>query len=260
MTAEDRATAQSWIATAQKIMVITGAGISTASGIPDYRGPSGVWTLDPSAERTSHIDDYTSDREVRERYWQRLHARTELLPRPNAGHHALAHFEATRKLSVLVTQNIDGLHLDAGTDPEILIEIHGDVRQTRCLSCGVRQDTAEVLARVADGDLDPRCEVPVNIRPCGGILATSIVRFGEQLDPARMSRASRAAKSCDLLICVGSTLAVHPVAGLPSLALGYGARLIIINDAPTDYDREALCLRGDITEILPEVLAAAHDK
>ena len=237
-------------------MVLTGAGVSTASGIPDYRGPHGVWTLEPAAERNAHFDAYVGDPLVREASWRRLLARAEHSPQPNAAHFALAHFEDTGRLSVLVTQNVDGLHLAAGTSPDVLIEIHGHLRAVRCLSCDARQATGDVLARVAAGEADPRCEAVVEGRPCGGVLATTIVRFGEQPDPLGMHRAKRAARDCDLLLCVGSTLSVYPVAGLVPTALDVGARVLIVNDAPTDYDASALCLRGDISAILPALLSA----
>lgn len=251
----DLETARDELASASRVMVLTGAGVSTASGIPDYRGPRGVWRIDPAAERASHVDAYANDPEVRESSWRRLLARAVNPPEPNAAHLSLARFERTRRLSLLVTQNIDGLHLEAGTSPERLIEIHGHVRTVRCLVCGDHQATGSVLARVATGEADPHCEDVVEGRPCGGVLATTIVRFGEQPDQLGMHRAKRAARECDVLLCVGSTLSVIPVARLVPLALDYGALLVIVNDAPTGYDQDALCVRGDITEVLPAVLA-----
>lgn len=235
-------------------MVLTGAGISTASGIPDYRGPQGVWTLDPAAERASYADVYARDPDVRLAAWRRLLTRTEEPPRPNAAHRSLASYERTGRLNLIVTQNIDGLHLAAGTSPERLIEIHGHVRTVRCLACDDRQPIGKVLQRVADGEADPPCRSLVEGRPCGGVLATTIVRFGEQPDLAEMHRAKRAAKECDLLLCVGSTLSVNPTAALVPLALDYGASLVIVNAAPTKFDAHALCLRGDITDVLPALL------
>ena len=236
-------------------MVITGAGISTASGIPDYRGPQGVWTTNPAAERASRAEVYANDHEIRVASWQRLLTRSEHPPQPNEAHIALARFERTGRLRLLVTQNIDGLHLEAGTSPDRLIEIHGHVRTVRCLVCNDRQPTALVLARVASGDTDPHCEVDVAGHTCGGVLTTTIVRFGDQPDPLAMHRAKRVARDCDVLLCVGSTLAVYPVAALVPLALDYDVRVVIVNDAPTEYDERALCVRGDITEVLPAILA-----
>jgi NAD-dependent deacetylase len=250
----DLESARAALQNAARVVVLTGAGISTASGIPDYRGSQGVWTLNPAAERASHIDVYSTDPEVREGSWSRLLSRAENPPQPNDAHRSLARFERTGRLSVLVTQNIDGLHLAAGTSPERLIEIHGHVRAVRCLTCGARQATGEVLARVAAGDADPRCAALVEGRVCGGVLAATIVRFGEQPDPLEMHRAKRAARECDLLMCVGTTLTVYPVAGLVQMALDFNARLVIVNDAPTPYDESAICVRGDITEVLPLML------
>jgi NAD-dependent deacetylase len=244
---------------ATRVTVLTGAGISTASGIPDYRGSQGVWTLNPAAERASHIDVYSTDSDVREASWGRLLARAENPPQPNDAHRSLASFERTGRLNVLVTQNIDGLHLAAGTTPERLIEIHGHVRAVRCLVCGARQVTGDVLARVAAGEADPRCEALVLGHVCGGVLATTIVRFGEQPDPLEMHRATRAARECDVLMCVGTTLTVYPVAGLVRMALDFDARLVIVNNAPTPWDDDALCLRGDITEVLPALLVDARN-
>jgi NAD-dependent deacetylase len=255
----DLTTARAQLARASRVLVLTGAGVSTASGIPDYRGPSGVWTLNPAAERASYIDVYASDPEVREASWQRLRARAEQPPQPNAAHYSLARFERIGRLSLLVTQNIDGLHLAAGTSPQRLIEIHGHVRNVRCLTCDARLATGEVIARVAAGESDPHCEAVVDGRTCHGVLATTIVRFGEQPDPLDMHRAKRAARECDVLLCVGTTLSVYPAAGLVPLARDFGARLVIVNEAPTDFDPVALCLRGDITEVLPALLEGRDD-
>jgi NAD-dependent deacetylase len=251
----DLETARLALARASRVLVLTGAGVSTASGIPDYRGARGVWTLDPAAERASNADVYARDPEVREASWRSLMSHAERPPQPNAAHRSLARFERTGRFSLLVTQNIDGLHLAAGSSPECLIEIHGHVRAVRCLACDARQATGDVLARVAAGEADPRCEAVVEGRSCGGVLATTIVRFGEQPDWLDMRRAKRAARECDLLLCVGSTLSVNPAARLVPMAQDYGARVVIVNDAPTGYDSSALCLRGDITEVLPTLLA-----
>jgi len=250
----DLESASAALAGASSVLVLTGAGVSTASGIPDYRGPQGVWTVNPAAERDSFADVYARDSSVREQAWRRLLSRAESPPQPNAAHHCLARFEATGRLSLLVTQNIDGLHLAAGTTPERLVEAHGHVRNVRCLDCDARQATTTVLARVAEGESDPRCRALVEGRPCGGVLATTIVRFGDAPDPAEMHRATRAARQCDVMLCVGSTLSVYPVAGLVMTALDYGARVVIVNNAATDYDPSALCLRGDITDLLPTLL------
>ena len=255
MPTSDLKSARAVLRRSPRVLVLTGAGISTASGIPDYRGPSGVWTLDPAAEQASRAEVYARDPVVREASWRRLLARAQDPPQPNAGHRSLVRFERSRRLSLLVTQNIDGLHLAAGSSPDRLVEIHGHVRTARCLECGARQTTADVLVRVAAGDADPHCEDVVQGLVCGGVLATTIVRFGERPDPLALHRATRAARECDLLLCVGSTLSVNPVARLVPTALDYDAELVIVNDGPTDYDGYARCVRGDIAEVLPELLA-----
>jgi NAD-dependent deacetylase len=254
MSTGDANTARGEVAASSRVMVITGAGISTASGIPDYRGPSGVWTTNPAAERSSRADVYANDAEVREAYWRRLLERSTNPPRPNEAHYSLARFERTRRLSLVVTQNIDGLHLEAGTSFDRLIEVHGHVRSVRCLVCDDRQPTGLVLSRVANGDPDPRCEAVVAGGACGGVLTTTIVRFGDQPDPLEMHRAKRAVRECDLLLCVGSTLAVVPVALLVPLALDYDVPVVIVNNAETSYDDSAICVRGDITDVLPVIL------
>jgi len=251
--------ARSELATASRVMVITGAGISTASGIPDYRGPRGVWTTNPAAERASRADAYASDPSIREEYWQRLLERSAHPPRPNEAHYSLARFERTRRLSLIVTQNIDGLHLEAGTSFDRLIEVHGHVRTVRCLTCDHHQPTSFVLSRVADGETDPHCEEAVSGVTCEGVLSTTIVRFGDQPDPLEMHHAKRGVRESDLLLCVGSTLAVVPVAMLVPSALDRDIRVIIVNDAPTEYDESALCVRGDITDVLPAILDPLHE-
>jgi NAD-dependent deacetylase len=215
-----------------------------------------VWTLNPAAERNAHFDAYVNEPQVREASWRRLLVRAAHPPQPNDAHFSLARFEDTHRLTLLVTQNIDGLHLAAGSSPDLLIEIHGHLRSVRCLSCDARQATSEVLARVSHGEVDPHCEAVVEGRPCGGVLATTIVRFGEQPDLLDMHRSTRAARDCDLLLCVGSTLSVYPVAGLVPIALDRGARVVIINGAPTEFDEFSLCVRGEITETLPALLGS----
>jgi NAD-dependent deacetylase len=258
MAIADIETARTGLQQANRVMVLTGAGISTASGIPDYRGSEGVWTLNPAAERASHIDVYSTEPEVREASWSRLLSRAQKPPQPNDAHRALADFERTGRLTLLVTQNIDGLHLASGTSPDHLIEIHGHVRAVRCLVCGARQATSDVLARVAAGDVDPRCEALAEGHVCGGVLATTIVRFGEQPDPIGMYRAKNAASECDLLLCVGTTLSVYPVAGVVQIALDSHAQLLIVNNSSTPFDDSATCVRGDITQVLPALLAGPN--
>lgn len=191
------------------VVVLTGAGISTASEIPDFRGPEGLWTKDPNAERLSNIDAFTSSAEVRKVSWQQLLEKQASPAQPNPAHRALAAFESTGKLEAIVTQNIDGLHVAAGSDPKLVIEVHGNTRMTRCLQCGTETPTTLILERVNAGDLDPHCDVLAREAKCGGLLKTTVVSFGQPLPRHDFARAEYLAKTCDLLICVGSTLMVR---------------------------------------------------
>lgn len=237
------------------VVVLTGAGVSTASGIPDFRGPEGVWTKNPAAERLSNIDAFTSSTEVRQAAWQRLLLGRDVAVQPNPAHRALVAFERSGKLKALITQNIDGLHVAAGSDPDLVIEVHGNSRTTRCLRCGTETPTAEVLEQVAAGDLDPHCHAVIQNAECAGLLKTAVVSFGQPLPQREFARAEYLAKQSDLLICLGSTLAVRPVSDLVPKALSRGSRLLIINAEPTQYDDEAdVVVRGDIPSVLGQVL------
>jgi NAD-dependent deacetylase len=249
--------ARSLIEDASSVVVITGAGVSTGSGIPDFRGPEGVWTKDPAAERRATIDAYMSSTQIRTAAWQRRLFLQSNPALPNSAHMALVAFERTGKLKALVTQNVDGLHLAAGSDPELVIEIHGNTRVTRCLRCGNEVPTAVVLEGVAAGDLDPHCrEIGVG-EVCDGLLKTAVVSFGQPLPEREFARAEYLAKTCDLLMCIGSTLMVHPVAGLVPKAVSRGARLLIVNAEPTPFDADAdVVMRDDITTLLGSLLGA----
>ena len=238
--------------------MLTGAGISTDSGIPDFRGPQGVWTRDPAAERTSNLRSYLSSAETRQRSWRGLLASGALAARPNAGHLALVELERHGRLELLVTQNTDGLHLDAGHDPRRVVEIHGSNRRTSCLRCGATEATEAVLARVERGDDDPHCARPAGDGTCDGLLKRTTVLFGEGLDAGDVARATSAAGRCDLLLAVGTTLSVYPAAGLVPLARRGGAKVVILNGSPTAQDELAeVILRLPIGEALPEILRAA---
>jgi NAD-dependent deacetylase len=243
------------VESSSSVVVITGAGVSTGSGIPDFRGPDGIWTKDPGAERLSNIQAYMSSPEIRVAAWQRLLLARANPAQPNPAHRALAAFEHTGKLKALVTQNIDGLHIAAGSDPALVIEVHGNTRVTRCLRCGSETPTLVTLDRVLEGDLDPHCETLVAGVACGGLLKTAVVSFGQQLSQRDFARAEHLAKTCDLLMCVGSTLMVHPVAGLVPKAVSRGAHLLIVNADPTPFDHDAdVVVRGDIPTVLGPLL------
>ena len=231
------------------VVVLTGAGISTDSGIPDFRGPSGVWTLNPKAERMSDIRHYVVDPEVRRLSWQSRLAHPAWTAEPNAGHRALARFEARGRLHSLVTQNIDGLHQRAGNSPQRVIEVHGTLHYAVCLGCGWRDAMQAVLERVRAGEQDPPCEW------CGGILKSDTISFGQPLVPDVIERAMQAAAAADCLIAVGTTLQVYPIAAVVPAARASGAALIIVNGQRTAFDEIAdVTLSGSITEILPELL------
>jgi NAD-dependent deacetylase len=238
------------LARAGKVVVLTGAGISTESGIPDFRGPNGVWTKDPTAERMATLQHYMADPQLRVQAWQARLEHPAWQASPNPGHIALAELERKGRLHTLVTQNVDGLHQLAGTSPEILIEIHGTMRDVACMSCGDRAPMEKALDRVRAGEADPPC------RTCGGILKSATISFGQNLVPADLHRAQQAAGTADFFIAAGTSLAVYPVAYLPQMALDNAARLLIVNAEPTPLDRVAdWVLQRPIGEVLPELVA-----
>lgn len=240
-----------WVTAAERVVALTGAGVSTASGIPDFRGPDGLWTRDPQAQRLASIDAYVADAEVRREVWQRRLADPVLEARPNPAHEALAELERRGDLHTLVTQNVDGLHQAAGSSPERVVEVHGTVRQVTCLSCGRRERMTQVLARVRAGEDDPSCQ------DCAGLLKSATISFGQALDPAVLQAAHDAAMACDLFLAVGTSLAVYPVALLPRTACEAGARLVIVNGEPTPYDAEAdVVLRADAGAVLSSLVDA----
>jgi NAD-dependent deacetylase len=247
------------IGASRRVLVLTGAGISTDSGIPDFRGPQGVWTKDPEAEKLSTLQHYLVEPDVRRRAWQARLASPTWQAQPNAGHRALVELQRQGRLQLLVTQNIDGLHQQAGNDPTLVVEIHGTAHEVVCLTCGHRQPTERVLDRVRAGDSDPSCEEPVGPggRACEGILKSATISFGQSLVAADLARADAAARSCDLLLAVGTTLSVHPVAGLVPTTHLAGARIVIVNGEPTEHDVLAdAVVRGSISEVLPAVVGA----
>ena len=239
-----------WIGAATRVVVLTGAGISTDSGIPDFRGPQGVWTKNPEAEKQSTIQHYVADPDVRRRAWRSRLESPAWSAQPNTGHRALVALERRGKLDTLITQNIDGLHQAAGSSPDRVVEVHGTMRQVVCLACGERAPMERALARVRAGEDDPPC------RTCGGILKSATISFGQSLVPEDLRRAELAARRCDLMLAIGTKLSVWPVAGVVPVAKDAGARVVIVNAEPTDMDALAdVVLRGSIADIVPRLAA-----
>ncbi len=239
---------RSWIAQARRVVVLTGAGISTDSGIPDFRGPQGVWTRNPAAEAQSTLQTYLADTRVRQAAWRSRMASPMWDAQPNRGHLALVALERRGKLHALVTQNIDELHQIAGNSAERVIEVHGTARRVMCWQCGQRTPMHDVLQRVRNGEEDPAC------LSCGGILKSDTISFGQALVAEVIERAMRAAGEADVLLAVGSTLQVFPAAGVVPAAHDAGARIVIINNQPTPMDSIAdVLLRGPIGELLPQL-------
>ncbi|MEU5155781.1 Sir2 family NAD-dependent protein deacetylase [Glycomyces sp. NPDC021274] len=238
-----------WFGEAASITVLTGAGVSTDSGIPDFRGPQGVWTKNPAAEKMFTIDNYLADPEVRRQAWAARRTSPLWSAEPNAAHRALADFARTGRLRAVITQNTDGLHQAAGSDPEHVIEIHGSARDAACLDCGSRMPMTDVLPRLDAGETDPHCLA------CGGILKSATISFGQQLDGDVLQAAADATLAADLFAAIGTSLGVYPAAGLCDYALAHGARLVILNAEPTPYDEVAdAVLREPIGEALPLLL------
>jgi NAD-dependent deacetylase len=246
----DLATIAGWLRDARHVVVLTGAGMSTESGIADFRGPNGVWTKNPEAEKTATLQFYVSDPEVRARAWQNRINSGIWSAQPNDGHRALVALEHRlgATFDTLVTQNIDGLHHAAGSDADRIIEIHGNVREVKCLSCDWRAPMIVALDRVRAGESDPDCP------ECGGILKSATISFGENLIAADLDRAQAAALRCDVFLALGTSLGVYPAAALPELALRQRARLVVANAEPTPFDGYAdAVLRDPLGIVLPEL-------
>jgi len=238
-----------WIQEAPRVTVLTGAGISTDSGIPDFRGPQGLWTTHPEKQRLFTISTYLADPAVRRQAWRERLDHPAWAARPGPGHRALVALEQSGRLLALATQNIDGLHQAAGNDPALVLELHGTLHEAVCLACGLRTPMQAVLDRVRGGEDDPAC------LSCGGIQKSATVSFGQALDPEILDAAFRAAETCDIFLAVGSSLTVTPAATLCDAAASARARLVIVNAEPTPYDRMAdAVLRDRIGEVLPAIL------
>ncbi|MFM8305355.1 MAG: SIR2 family NAD-dependent protein deacylase [Actinomycetota bacterium] len=238
-----------WMRNARQIVVLTGAGISTESGIPDFRGPQGLWTKNPDAEKTATLKYYMSDPEIRARAWRNRLESGIWDAEPNDAHRALADLERRAALHTLVTQNVDGLHHAAGSTADRIIEIHGNVREVKCMACRWRGPMGPTLDRVRAGEADPPCV------ECGGILKSATISFGEQLVAEDLGRAQQAASGADLFLALGTSLTVYPVAALPEFALANRARLVVLNAQPTPFDDHAAAVgRDPLGQVLPELV------
>lgn len=229
------------------VTVLTGAGVSTGSGIPDFRGPQGTWTLHPEQAALLEIRPFLADADVRRRGWAAWAASPVWGAQPTDAHRALVELERAGALGAVLTQNFDGLHQRAGSSPEHVVELHGTATTTSCVRCGARQPTSDVLATLAD-DPDPHCA-------CGGVLKPDVVYFGEMLDERAIERSVAAVTDADVLLAVGTTLTVQPVASLAAVAVEAGTRLVIVNAEPTPYDRLAdEIVREPIEQSLPALV------
>ena len=236
------------IRASERIAVLTGAGISTESGIPDFRGPNGVWTTRPESMKLVNIEDYLRDPHVRVQAWQERMRHPAWTAQPNEGHRALVELERRGRLLALMTQNIDGLHQAAGS--ERVLELHGTIHHAKCLSCDRRTPMQQQLVRVRAGEPDPACTA------CGGIQKSATVAFGEQLDALVLETALVASRACDLFLAIGTSLSVQPAALLAAEAQRRGARLVIVNQGETPLDGRAdAVLRDPIGEVLPRLVA-----
>ncbi|MFF8989207.1 NAD-dependent deacetylase [Streptomyces sp. NPDC014983] len=232
------------------VAILSGAGISTDSGIPDYRGPNGLWRRDPEAEKLVTYEYYMGDPEIRRRSWRMRHGNQALGAEPNAAHRAVAELERSGVPVRVITQNVDGLHQLAGMPARKVLELHGTAREFLCTQCHARGPMEDALARLDAGEDDPRC------RECGGILKSATVMFGERLDPMVLGEAVAVTKACQVFIAVGTSLQVQPAAGLAGVAADHGARLIVVNAEPTPYDDQAdEVIREPIGTALPRLLA-----
>lgn len=238
-----------WLDAAQRVTVLTGAGVSTPSGIPDFRGPNGLWTKDPGAAAMFDIHRYRTDPDLRRRAWLNRRDHPAWTAEPNEAHAAFVALEQSGRLRALLTQNIDGLHQLAGSSPDAVVELHGTLFDSACLDCGERVPMASVLNRVDAGEDDPPCLA------CGGIQRSATIAFGQSLEQDVVEAAVEAAADCDVFLAAGTSLQVNPAAGLCRVAMRAGARLVVANGSPTPYDAVAhAVLRDELTEVLPALL------
>ncbi|MEU0874827.1 SIR2 family NAD-dependent protein deacylase [Nocardia brasiliensis] len=239
-----------WRSRDGRIGVLTGAGISTDSGIPDFRGPRGVWTKDPIAELLSTYDSYLADPDLRRRSWLARRDNPAWQAQPNAAHRALAELARAGRAVTLITQNIDRLHQRGGFPPDRVIEIHGNMFEVVCVECDYQATMADALARVAAGEADPPCP------NCGGVLKAATIMFGQQLDRRAVTKAALTAETSDIFLAIGTSLQVEPAASMCAVAVQNGADLVIVNAEPTPYDSMATELvREPIGTAVPRLVA-----
>jgi NAD-dependent deacetylase len=235
------------LASSQRMVAFTGAGISTESGIPDFRSPGGIW----SRMQPIEFDHFVNSEEMRREAWRRKIALDSdfRAAAPNRGHRALAALVAAGRMSAIITQNVDGLHQAAGVPDEQVIELHGNTTYAHCLACAERYELEPILAAFARDEQPPVCT------RCGGLVKTATISFGQAMPPVAMARADEATRACDLFLVLGSSLVVYPAAGFPQLARRHGARLIIVNREPTEQDDGAdLVIHADIGVTLGSAL------
>jgi NAD-dependent deacetylase len=243
------------VAKSEKVIAFTGAGVSTESGIPDFRGPGGIWSKYDPEDFT--IQRFLSNEEIRKKHWQMLTASDLKMTgaKPNPAHYAIAELEKMGKLYAVVTQNVDGLHQKAGVSGDMVFELHGDLSHAKCLSCTTRYPMEDVEEWVRQGVEEPQC------MSCGGMLKPDAVFFGEQLPTEVLMESERRARSCDLCIVLGSTLVVYPAAYIPMYAVQSKAKLVIINMGPTELDEMAsVRIDAKAGEVTPQIIARAKEK
>ncbi|MBI2911839.1 MAG: sigma factor regulator FecR [Chloroflexi bacterium] len=240
------------LAGAERVVVFSGAGISTESGIPDFRSPGGVWTREDPSQFT--FDKFLSDPAVRRRSWQRFRERAGQTVEPNAAHRAIADLHAMGKLDCVITQNVDGLHQEAGVPDHLILELHGNSRRVACLRCDRPYGREEILWRLAGGDDSPTCVA------CGGLLKTATISFGQAMPVETTAEAEQRSRQCDLMLVVGSTLVVYPAALMPEYALRSGARLVMVNLMETPLDSQChVRIWAKAGDILPAIVARVRD-
>ena len=234
-----------YISEAKNIVIFTGAGISTESGIPDFRGPQGVWKTNTPI----YFQDFIGSEEVRKDSWKRKFSGQDIIKKakPNIGHLAVAEIINKHESAYLITQNVDNLHQDAGVPDDKITEIHGNAHYASCLDCGIRYELNSIKKAFLENETVPYCD------SCGGIIKTATISFGQPMPEEGMQIAQRKTLGCDLFITIGTSLVVYPAAGFPKLAKEIGAKLIIINNVPTDFDSIAdLVIHEQIGKVFSE--------